>query len=456
MSIRIKIVHMVKRNCILPGILLLLFSTSQIHAQDSSLQHLPSKWDLQACLDYVARNNIQLNTLRLGQEIARQDLLLAKAAKYPNLFGSVGQNLTHSTNANPVVGGYATQSSFSSSYSLGSSWTIYNGGYLNYHIKDQDQILKQAGLSIDQTLNSLVLQVTQDYLDILLARENIVYVEDLLKTSQAQEIQAQQQYDAGSIAKNGLIELQAQTSTDKYNLVSAQNAYRQNVLNLKQLLQLPWNYTMDISVPDTIIATALVLSLEEVQQTALSNRPEIKYAQAGIRAAELNLNMAKAQTLPVATVGTTLASGYSNNQSVDYLKQLDYNFYQRIGLSVSIPIFNNRIYKTQVETGKIEIDEAKLALQGAQTTLSQSVEQAYINVLNAQSQYEAAVVQLKSSQEGYRVATEQFKVGASNLVELLQQKNLYIQALENYTQAKYSAALYIQVYHFYHGDPVKL
>ena len=40
------------------------------------------------------------------------------------------------------------------------------------------------------------------------------------------------------------------------------------------------------------------------------------------------------------------------------------------------------------------------------------VEQAYINVINAQAQYDAAVVQLKSTQEGYRVASEEFKDGA--------------------------------------------
>ena len=86
------------------------------------------------------------------------------------------------------------------------------------------------------------------------------------------------------------------------------------------------------------------------------------------------------------------------------------------------------------------------------------VEQAYINVINAQAQYDAAVVQLKSTQEGYRVASEEFKFGASNLVELLQQKNLYVQGIaELYIQAKYTAALnLVKVYNFYKGEPVKL
>ncbi|HEY4936728.1 MAG TPA: TolC family protein, partial [Puia sp.] len=202
-------------------------SNYSLKAQNDSAQRLPLKWDLQTCLDYVKKNNIQLNTLRLSQQISKQDLLLAKAAKYPNLFGNLGQNFTHSTNANPVVGGFATQSSFASNSSLTSAWTVYNGGYLNYNIRLQNLNLEQAGLNVDQTINSLILEITQDYLNILLAKENIIYVKDLVKTSEAQQDQGNRLYSAGSIAKNALIELEAQTATDKYNLVSAQSAYRQ-------------------------------------------------------------------------------------------------------------------------------------------------------------------------------------------------------------------------------------
>ena len=288
------------------------FSNLSLRAQNDSSQHLPAKWDLQTCLDYAKKNNIQLNTLRLSQLISKQDVLLAQAAKYPNLFGNLGQNFTHSTDANPVVGGFETQSSFASNSSLTSAWTVYNGGYLNYNIKLQNLNLNQAGLNIDQTINTLTLEITQDFLNILLAKENIIYVEDLVKTSEAQQDQGNKLYSAGSIAKNALIELEAQTATDKYWLVSAQSAYRQNVLNLKQLLQLPWTYSLDIAIPDTIIATALMPSLEEVQRIALASRPEIKYAEMGVDIAQMNLKLAKAQTRPVASIGASLATGYSN------------------------------------------------------------------------------------------------------------------------------------------------
>ena len=111
--------------------------------------------------------------------------------------------------------------------------------------------------------------------------------------------------------------------------------------------------------------------------------------------------------------------------------------------------------KTNIEKSKIEIEQSVLNLKNTTTVLSQQVEQAYINVLNAQSQYEASVVQIEANKENYRISTEQLKLGAINTVEYLLQKNLYIQALQNYIQAKYSAVLTVKIYDFYEGEPVK-
>jgi outer membrane protein len=434
----------------------LSFLSGPLSAQDSSRQHDPVKWDLRTCLSYALKNNYEINSLRLSRKTAEQNLLLSRAAVLPGVSGSVSQDYTHSRNANPVVGGFQTQGNFASNYSISSSWTIFNGGYLRNDIKQKGLQVQSAGLSIVQQENDITLQVTQAYLNVLLAKESIVYEQDLLQTSQAQVKQGQLQFDAGSIARKDLIELQAQLATDKYNLVNAQSTERQNLLALKQLLLLPSDFGFDIAEPDTIMAPLLIPSLEEVQQAALETRPEIKNGELGVQIARLDLDKAKAGYLPSAAIGGGLATGYSDNRSDDYLKQLDNNFYQQIGLTLSIPIFTRRATKTNVERSKIEVEQADLSLKNSKTVLSQAVEQAYINVLNAQAQYDASVEQLEAAREGYRIASEQLKVGAVNTVDLLLQKNLYTQALQNYIQAKYSSALYIRIYDFYRGVPVKL
>jgi outer membrane protein len=427
-----------------------------VNAQDSAASPLPSRWDLQACLDYAKKNNININSLRLSARTAEQNYLLSRAQREPNLTGGVGLTYTHSKNANPVVGGFQTQSSFSNSLSLSSGVTVYNGGYINNDIRQKNLEIESANLSILQGENDITLAITQAYLNILLAKENVVYLQDLLNTSTAQVEQGKKEYDAGSIARNAYIQLQAQNATDKYNLVTGQNSVRQNKLTLKQILQLPIPDTFDIVSPDTIVSKEAVPALDEVIGTALKNRPEVKNGELGIEISRYDFLKAKAGYLPILTASGNLSSGYSNNNTNDYFKQLDNNFFQQAGLSLSIPIFNRRQVKTNVENTKIAIEQSRLNLKNIQTTLAQTIEQAYINVLNAQGQYDAAVEGLKANQESFRIAKAQLDVGASNVVDYLLQKTLYTQAFQVYVQAKYNAALSIRIYDFYMGIAIKL
>jgi len=385
----------------------------------------------------------------LSARTAQQNYLLSRAQREPTLNGGVGLTYTHSKNANPVVGGFQTQSSFSNSLSLSSAVTLYNGGLINNDIKQKNLEIESANLNILQTENDITLSITQAYLNILLAKENVVYVQDLVNTSTAQVDQGKKEYDAGSIARNAYFELQAQMATDKYNLVTARNAVRQNTLTLKQILQLPIEDTFDIVSPDTVVSKEAIPALDQVVATAMRDRPEIKNGQLGIDISRYDLLKARAGYLPILTASASLSSGYSNNNTNDYVEQLDNNFFQQIGLTLSIPIFTRRTVKTNVEN-------SKLNLKNIQTNLAQAIEQAYINVLNAQGQYDAAVDGLRASQETYRIAGEQLKVGAANIVDYLQQKTLYTQAFQVYVQAKYNAALSIKIYDFYMGIAVKL
>ncbi|MBO9731688.1 MAG: TolC family protein [Chitinophaga sp.] len=444
-----------------PGIfiffLFFLLTGPLVRAQDSSFANLPTKWTLQQCFDYAGKNNIQLNSLRLSRLSTEQDLLLSKAAKLPNLTGTASQNLNGGKSINAATGNSSYEVYTSGNYGVNSNVTLFQGGYLNYDIRQKNLLTQVAQLNIAQQINDITVLITQAYLNILLARENIVYVKDVVATSEAQVKQGQQQYDVGSIALIGLVQLQAQLSNDRYLLITAENQHRQNKLVLKQLLQLPSGYDFDITEPDTLISNRHLYALQEAQDSALANRPEIKSSQLGIDVANLDLAKAKTGYLPTLSAGGGLGTSYNgggNNNA--YFKQLDNNFYQQIGLTLSVPIFTRRVVKTNVEKAKLEVDQSKLTLQDTKTNLSQTIEQAYINVQNAQSQYDAAVEQLRYSQEGYRIASEQLKVGAANIVVFLQQKNLYIQALQSYVQAKYNAALTIRIYDFYRGIPVTL
>jgi len=316
--------------------------------------------------------------------------------------------------------------------------------------------LESAQLNVQAAQNDITLQITQAYLNILLQKENIAYLQELVNSSESQLTLGKQRFDAGSLSRKDYLQLEATLANDKYNLTTAINAHRTNLVNLKQILQLPSSVTFDIVQPDTLVTNQAVTSLPEAENAAVNSRPEVKVGELNVKSAEVGLEKSRAGRLPVISLGAGLSSGYSDNNDLKYFNQVNNNFYQRIGATVSIPIFANRVNKSNIERSKIQIEQAKLSLQGTKTTLDQAVEQAYIAVLNSQAQLEAAESSWKTNQESFHITNEQMRLGAFNTIDLLTQKNLYVQALQAYVQAKYNTILNKKIYEFYTGVPVTL
>jgi outer membrane protein len=430
---------------------------SHVFAQDSTLMGTTINWDLVKCIDYAKKNNIQINTFRLSLLTSQQQYLLAKAARLPNLTGSASQNFTHQNagSNNSTTGGGGSGLNASGAYSLNSSVTLYNGNLINNTIQQANLSVESSNLNIIQQENDITLQITQAYLAILLDKENIVYDTDLVTTSTGQVKLEQEKYNVGAVARYALIQLQAQESTDQFTLTNAKNTEKGDLLTLKQLLLLPSDVNFDIVKPDTIVPIDTVTAFHTVEQIALQNRPEVKSGELGVKIAQYGVDIAKAGYKPTLSAGGALNTAYSTGQgSLPY--QLNNNFNQELGLTLSVPIFTKRVVKTQVEEAKINVDQAGLNLKNTRITLSQTVERAYLNVTNAKSQYDAALEQYNFNKEGYRIATEQLKVGAINTVDYSVQKNLFIQAQQAFIQAKYNELLTLKIYDFYRGIPIKL
>ncbi|TDQ06905.1 TolC family protein [Pedobacter metabolipauper] len=437
-------------------ILLLLlfgFTTLKGYSQDTTARVFPNVWDLASCLEFAKSNNIQLKELRLDKQSAEQDQLLARSAQLPDLYGSASQSFNH---YNRNTSGSTAALNSSGSYGLSSAWTLYQGGYLKTDIRQKDLSIQSANYSILESENDITLQITQAYLNILLDKESIIYNKDLVSTSTAQLEQAKRQFAAGSVARKDVAQFEAQLAGDRYNLTAAENAERQDKITLKQLLQLPSQQNFDVVKPDTIISAQNVPSLAEVQTYALQNRPEIKNAELGVSISDLEVNKAKSGYLPTLSLGAGIGTSYANDPTYNAFRQFDNNFYQQAGINLSIPIFTKRQNKTNVAKAKIALEQSKLALENAKTTLSLTTESAFINFKNSQEQYLSAIEQLKYNAEVYRIANQELKIGAANIVDFYQQRNLYVQAMQSYIQAKYNAALSTRIYEFYLGVPIKL
>uniref|UniRef100_A0AAU6WTQ2 TolC family protein n=1 Tax=Chryseobacterium endophyticum TaxID=1854762 RepID=A0AAU6WTQ2_9FLAO len=365
-------------------------------------------------------------------------------AKYPNLNASISQGILAVNGNNGLnVNGIPSQNIAASS-----SMTLYRAGYIRNNEASKNLLVQMADLSVQEDQNNITLNITQAYLNILMAEENIVALQEILTTTKTQLKQGDQLYKAGSISKLNYLQIQAQVAQDEYNLVAAQNNLRTYIVNLKQILQLPTDYDFQIVKPESITVDENFKTLSEVQNMAQNQRPEVKYGELNIENSKTNLKMAQPSILPTLSLTGSISSNYVYNNG-NYFNQLRNNFFLPIGLSLGIPIYNNRIYRIAIEKSKIEIQQANLDLLNTKTVLNQQIEQAYISLQNSVLQYESASRQMDLNKQSYDIVTAQMKLGSIDYVQLQQQRLTYIQSIQNFLQAKYSAVLNEQIYEFY-------
>jgi outer membrane protein len=414
---------------------------------------MPAQWHLQDCIAYAKKNNISLASLRLSINLAKEDLLLSKASLLPNLVGSVSQGVFNS-HASQIVGTTQINGHFSGNYGLNSSVVLYNGNYLRNDILSKDYAYQSANLSLQETENNLSLSIAQAFFNVMMSKETMISLDTVLATSNRQFELGKERFDAGSISKKEFLLFDAQVATDQFNLINATNEFKLNTVILKQYLLLPTSYifiTADAPIDD---AYNIISPLVDAQELARKNRPEIQNRLLLIKKSEVELDKSKANRKPIINAGAALSSSYTDNSGDVIYHQIGNNFYQSLSVTMGIPIYNRRINRTNINKSKILLQQSELDFINTRTILDQQIEQAFINLLNANAQFTAARIQLNTTKEIYRISNEQLAMGGLNSIDLFLQKNLYVQALQLFTQAKYRTILYRKIYSFYINIPL--
>ncbi|NDW18462.1 TolC family protein [Dysgonomonas sp. 216] len=412
-------------------------------------------WTLRDCIDYARQENIQVKKSQLTAESYEIDIKQSKAELFPSLSGNISQTYNHAKNEQ---NNYKYEGTFAGQYGLNASWTIFNGNQNLNSIK-QSKLQKEAEeLNTEQQQNDIEISITQTYLQLLYARESIKNNENILASSEAQLKQTKDFLDAGSITRSEYAQVEAQYSSDKYNLVAAQNSFDSYKLQLKQLLELDITDEFDVNFP-TIgdeEVVSLIPSKYEVYRTALEIMPELKNSKLNIELAELEKSSAKGGYLPTVSLNGSIGTGNTWDSSPSFSTQINRRFNQYIGVSVSIPIFDNRRNKSNVQKAEIQKQTAELNYTDTQKTLLRTIEGLYLDATSAQSKYQAAKDKLTSTELSYTLVKEQYALGMRNTVELTTEQNNYANALQELLQAKYSALLSVKLLKFYQGQEITL
>ncbi|MBP9151390.1 MAG: TolC family protein [Flavobacteriales bacterium] len=410
-------------------------------------------WSLDDCITYAVENNITVKDAELAEDISEISMKQAKWQRMPNLSGNASQNLANGNSIDPITSEFVNKQIHSTSLGLSSQVTLYQGSKLSNQIKQNKLLLQQNSFYVEEAKNSIELNITEAFIQTLYNKESVSISENDLALSEKAFENTKLLYEAGASAAKDFVDAQSQLATSKYNVINAKSNYEMQLLTLKQLLELEPETPFEIA--DTELETTeavLVPSKMEVYQQALNTRPEIQSSKVNIAVFEKGLSMAKGSYLPSLSLAGSLGTGYTNTQNLSFADQLDFNFNQRLGVTLSIPIYNRNSTKYQVQTAKINIERAKLDKSTAEKTLFRNVETAWQNATAAQEKLIAANAAKSAAQAAYDLSKKQNDLGALSTFDLNVAQTALTNAEQNVVQAKYLTILYTQLLEFYQNQ----
>ena len=241
---------------------------------------------------------------------------------------------------------------------------------------------------------------------------------------------------------NDLLRIKTKRSEVEYNLEKANNGVELCRMALCAALGLDLTTQFetedtDLNIPDT---------LQPIEPSILSNRPEYRLLEQNIKAKELNIRQARANMLPtLALVGQYSKYGWA------YLKgeQQGYSYKSEISgtspvlmASLSVPIWHwGKEYKG-VKKAKLELANAQLDMKKNARLLSIENQEAIQNLQNSFHMIASARQGLTEAEDNLQMMQLRYENSMSTLTDLLDTYSQWQQAKSNYIEAQTRYKIY--------------
>lgn len=364
----------------------------------------------------ASENTVDVNRSRVGE---------AKADYYPHVDWSSGYS-----RISPAAG---ASSSVSDSYDKYTSnvtlkQNIFDFGKTSEQVQIQGLNLDSSRSDLNAVSSQVVLNVRQAYYGVLKAMRNRDVAEEAVRQFLQHLEQAKGFYEAGTKPRFDVTKAEVDLSNSRLELIKAANARRIAVATLNNAMGV--TNVPEYDVEDNLAYQPYMITFEDAIRRAYENRPDLEVVILKRQAAESSITLARKGHYPVLT------GNASYNQTGDNFP-LDEGW--DAGVTLSFPIFSGFLTKYQVEGSKANLKVLDANEDLLRQTIFLEVQQAYLNLKDAEERIPAAELIVRQAEENLELASGRYAAGVGNPIEvtdaevsLSNAKTSYIQALYDY------------------------
>lgn len=436
---------------------------------------------LKGAVDSAISRNPQYQLATLNASLSKENLSQARYNALPSLLMSSQQSFNWGRSLDLSTYAYTNQRIFLLNGTLSTQFSLYQGGQLRSQIVRSKMLLDADQTEVSKVRNELTIAVLMSYMQVLTFQESVKIANEQLKFANIHADKVKKSFNAGSKTLADIGQANSQRSDANLNLATVNNQLEVSLLELKQLLGMP-NEQIKVVAPNLktrnpISDTAGYISI------VIKNDPAIHLVNVQTSAALQDLKTFKGALYPTVSVFGSIGSNYSNARQLisgtkfsgldtigfvngtfqqvvapnfkslttpyPFNRQFSDNFYQTIGLSLQVPIFNRFLARTNLSKARIAHLSAQVKEQETILNLTTVIKKALLDQRLAMIQLDIGQEKLSSLKQVFNVSEKRFLAGLLNSIEFSQVLTEFNKAQLDLIQYQYNVIFRNIILNFY-------
>ncbi len=390
---------------------------------------------LEQCVQIGLEKSTNMRNARLNLAIQELRVKTARADYFPRIFTNGNYDFS-----DRVDFGFEPENY---NLGLGAQYTIWDNGQREGGFAQAKESLSATVSRNEGIKQSLILQITEAYYDVLQFQALVEVSEQNLERAQENTQRTKDFVEAGSLIPADVATAEVREGNNILTLLNNQNSLQVAKARLPRLLGLDPGVLITVTEDESYqlyqqrgTIERIEMSIEEAIQIALDNRPEFTETEAQLKSQEWSLTLAKLQRWP------RLNADVDYNVNVDdYLRERE-NFSDfrswSAGVSLNFTLFDGGILGNRVKELTMQLEQARENASDLERSVALDVRQSYLNLKRSEASVDISKTQVVNARLSLDVIQGRFDVDKAILLELLDAQTNYAQALTNEVNTFYA------------------
>ena len=414
------------------------------------------KLTIDDCMRYAVENSTTVGQKKLALDDRKADQAEAVGSLFPSISASVGGVMNFGRGVDPATNSYTNVTTFSNSYGLSGSMTLFDG-LQSINTLRATKVAKKMGVAETELARDEVAMKTMSaYMDVVYYTEAVVIAKEHLEASRKTLELVRRQFDLGMKSSADVAEIESQEANYDYLLITEENNLALAYIKLREIMNYPQGQPLEIDTDISIEALPSATSEQDLVMYALEYNPRIVASRYATEKSRINLARAKGAFSP----SLYLYGGYNTSYFIDFDNKASYDAFgtqfrnnrgSYVQLSLSIPIYTGLSRQSSKRRAQNAYHSAQLEQQSVQQAVESEVSQTWQEMQGLSKQYVQGQKKVSASQLAYDSAARKFENGLISALDLQTAANTLLQAKSDKLRTRLQYFIKIRMVDYYNG-----